>query len=205
MTAGAPCVELLARRDVPAATAALAAAFADYALVRALAPDPGRRPAVAEAFCRLLVRYSIRHGTAYATADRAGVACWLPPGREWLSTVALVREGALGLLWHLGWRSGRTFLRLTDTIDAERKRLHPGRHWYLNLLGVAPGGQGRGLSRAVLRPVFETADRDRVPCYLETQCEVNVAIYRRFGFEVVGDVELAPGLRNWAMVRPPAG
>jgi hypothetical protein len=46
-----------------------------------------------------------------------------------------------------------------------------------------------------------TADRDRVPVYLETVPESNVAIYRRLGFELVGHRQLAGGLLNWEMRR----
>jgi RimJ/RimL family protein N-acetyltransferase len=63
--------------------------------------------------------------------------------------------------------------------------------------------QGKGLSRAVLRPVFEAADRDRVPVYLETAPEANVAVYRRLGFELVGRTEFPGGLPNWELCREP--
>jgi GNAT superfamily N-acetyltransferase len=197
-------VDVLTWSDVPAAVGSLAAAFASYPLIQAIAPDPARRPRVCEAFCRMLVNYSIQLGAAFATADRTAVACWLPPGREWFSTLRLIRAGGLSVLWRLGWGNVRRFFRITDRIDAERLRLHPALHWYLNLLGVRPDAQGRGLSRVVLRPVLDLADRDRVPCYLETQDEANVTVYRRLGFELIGEAELAPGLGNWAMRRNPA-
>ena len=63
--------------------------------------------------------------------------------------------------------------------------------------------QGKGLSRAVFGPVFAAADRARVPVYLETAAPPNVAIYRRLGFELVGESELTGGLPNWEMVRRP--
>jgi ribosomal protein S18 acetylase RimI-like enzyme len=204
MAHGPNPVDTLTWSDVPAAVGSLAAAFAEYPLIRVVAPDADRRPRVCEAFCRMLVNYSVGLGAAYATADRAAVACWLPPGREWFSTVRLVRAGGLSLLRRLGWGNLRRFFRITDRIDAERLRLQPTPHWYLDLLGVRPDARGRGLSRVVLGPVFEAADRDRVPCYLETQDEADVAIYRRLGFGLVGEAELAPGLRNWAMRRVPA-
>jgi|GEM_PF-3741560 len=59
------------------------------------------------------------------------------------------------------------------------------------------------VSRAVLQPVFEAADRDRLPIYLETVPEVNVAIYKKLGFELRGHRTLAGGLANWELVREP--
>ena len=63
--------------------------------------------------------------------------------------------------------------------------------------------RGKGLSRAVLAPIFEAADRDGVPVYLETMDERNVAIYERLGFTLVGRSELAGGLPNWELLREP--
>jgi GNAT superfamily N-acetyltransferase len=77
------------------------------------------------------------------------------------------------------------------------------RHWYLHLLGVRPEAQGRGLSRAVMEPIFALANKQSVPIYLETMPEANVPIYRRLGFDLVGRSDLHGGLPNWEMVRLP--
>lgn len=197
-------VDVLTAADVPAAARTLAAAFADYPLIRAIARSPSGRPRACAAFCRMIAAYCTREGTAYATADRTAVACWLPPGRDRLALPGLIRCGALSLAWELGLRGGILLERLGRRFEALRRGHVPGPHWYLVLLGVHPSARGRGLSRVVLRPVFGVADRDRLPCYLETQDEVDVPIYRRFGFEVAGERRVPGGLRNWEMRRPPA-
>lgn len=199
-------VEALTRRDERAAVAALTAAFADYPMLSALCPDPDRRRWAVPAYTRLLFRLSAVAGGAFATADRAAVACALPPGCEWPTAWDFLRAGAASAVWRLGPRGGSRFVRLGPAFDAARIR-HVGDrpHWYLHLLGVRPGSQGKGLGRVVLRPMFDAADRDRVPIYLETATEVNVTIYRRLGFELVGQGELPGGIPNWEMVRAPAG
>ena len=77
-------------------------------------------------------------------------------------------------------------------VDKLHRRLVPYPHWYLEIIGVAPAHQGQGFSSRLLRPVLERIDRERMPCYLETNAEKNVAIYRRFGFEVVSEDKM-PG------------
>lgn len=54
-------------------------------------------------------------------------------------------------------------------------------------------------------PVLARADREGMPCYLETETEGNVAFYRKRGFQVVS-AGLVPGqsLRIWTMLRAPA-
>lgn len=197
-------IDRLAPRDERAAVASLSAAFANYEFLVALCPDPARRRWVTEAFARFLFRLTVRTGVVYATHDRAAIVCALPPGREWPSEWDYVRYGALSVAWRLRVRSGLWFMRLGSWFDITRERQMGERpHWYIHLIGVRPEAQGRGLSRAVMRPVFDAADRDRVPIYLETMPEANVAIYRKLGFESVGRSELPGQLPNWELVREP--
>ncbi|MBN9521849.1 GNAT family N-acetyltransferase [bacterium] len=193
-------VDRLTAADVPAATRTLAAAFADYPLLRAVAPH---NPLSAEAFCGMLVRYCVTAGAADATADRAAVACWLPPGCGALSPLGLARSGALALAAELGLSGTVLLLRLAHQFERLERRHVPGPHWYLVLLGVEPASQRRGLARAVLRPGFDAADRAGQPCYLETQDGADVPIYQRLGFELVGHRRVAGGLWNWEMRRDP--
>ena len=196
-------IDQLTRLDERAAVASLAAAFAEYPLFPPLCASVERRPRVIAAFCRFLFHMSVRCHGAFATADRSAVALTWPPGWEWPGRWANLCAGGLPLVWRLGWRASRLLTRLEHAFDAVRIKHIPGPHWYLPLLGVRPESQGRGLSRAVLQPIFEAADRDRVPVYLETMTEVNVTIYRRLGFELKGFTELPEGLPNWEMVREP--
>jgi GNAT superfamily N-acetyltransferase len=199
-----PRVKLVARGDAADALASLSAAFAAYPLFPWLCPDEAQRPHVVESFCRLMLNHSVRAGTAYTTPCRSAVACWLPPGREWFSTFGLLRSGLLRTMWAMGFAGSRRFARLGHAIDAARAvQMKSERHWYLNLLGVRAGSQGKGLARAVLQPVFDAADRDGVPCFLETVPEANVEIYLRLGFDWLGKRELPGGIANHEMRRTP--
>jgi ribosomal protein S18 acetylase RimI-like enzyme len=87
-------------------------------------------------------------------------------------------------------------------VDDLHRRLVPYVHWYLQIIGVDPAYQGQGFSSRLLRPVLERIDRERMPCYLETNSGKNVAIYRRSGFELVSEDKM-PGteLTVFAMLR----
>jgi GNAT superfamily N-acetyltransferase len=79
-----------------------------------------------------------------------------------------------------------------------------GPHWYLALLGVSPRRQGQGIGRALLTPVLRRADREALPCYLETFVSENVPFYERRGFRVVdAGVEPQSRVAFWAMKREP--
>ena len=199
-----PVVEPLTRRDERAAVASLSAAFANYKLLAALCPDPGRRKGVAWAFSRLLFRLAVAADGTFGTADRAAVVCALPPGREWPRLWDFLCAGTLSLSWRLRPRAALWLARLGHAFDDARARHLGGRpHWYVHLLGVRPGSQGKGLARAVLGPVFAAADRAGVPVYLETMPEANVPIYRKLGFELAGLRELPGGLPNYELIREP--
>lgn len=196
--------EPLTAADESAAVASLSAAFADYPLLALLCPDADRRPRVTAAFCRFLFRSAVRVGGAFGTPDRGAVVCSWPAGREWPSRWDAVRAGGLAFAWAMGWRATRLMTRLEAEFDAARAEHVDGPHCYVPLLGVRPESQGKGLSRVVMRPVFDRADREGVSVYLETVPEANVAIYRKLGFELVGRRELSRGLPNWEMVRRPS-
>jgi GNAT superfamily N-acetyltransferase len=199
-------VDQISPRDEREATSSLAAAFVEYPLLVALCPNPKRRPLVTEAFCRTLLRLSVNCGGAFATADRAAVACALPPGRAWPTAWTFIPVGGVVLAWRLGWRGSRLLKRLERGFDGARaKHMTDRPHWYLYLLGVRPEVQGKGLARVALRPLFDIADRDKLPLYLETMTERNVPIYQKLGFELLGRSELANGLPNWEMLREPRG
>ena len=196
-----PRIDRLTRADEREAVAALAAAFVEYPLLVFLCPDTNHRPRVTEAFCRFLFRTAVLCDGAYGTDDRAAVVCSWPLGSEWSSVWRSLRAGGLSFAWRMGFRATRLITKLEIELDAARKSHVPGPHCYVPLLGVRPESQGKGLSRAVMRPVFEAADRERVPVYLETVPETNVAIYKALGFELRGHRELTGGLTNWELVR----
>jgi hypothetical protein len=51
-------------------------------------------------------------------------------------------------------------------------------------------------------PVLETADREGLDCYLETQKAENLAYYGRFGYEVVEELHpVQGGPPMWTMRR----
>jgi ribosomal protein S18 acetylase RimI-like enzyme len=77
--------------------------------------------------------------------------------------------------------------------------------WYLEVLSVRPESQRRGLGTRLLEPILERADRDGMPCCLETSDPSNVAYYERFGFAVDGPLleVLRDGPPLTMMRRPP--
>jgi ribosomal protein S18 acetylase RimI-like enzyme len=186
--------------DVPALVEVLARAFDDDPWVDWLARKDARRgEAIRHLFRVCLADLALRHDECWTTEDRAGASLWIPPGR-W--KVGLWDQ--LRLLPDAARVSGLRRLPSIGRSTAAIARAHPPEpHWYLLQLGVDPPAQGRGLGRALLRPVLERCDRERAGAYLETARESNLGFYARDGFAIRSVHEIPGGPTVWGLWRPP--
>jgi len=75
------------------------------------------------------------------------------------------------------------------------------RHWHLGPVAVDTHLQGRGIGSKLMLAFCARMDAAGEVAYLETDKEINVRFYERFGFEVVGEGQVL-GVRNWFMTRP---
>jgi ribosomal protein S18 acetylase RimI-like enzyme len=195
-------IEALAECDEAEAAVALAEAFRDNPLNRAVigSDDPIARVRSNEHGMRVLLPTARRHGlvrTVRHDGAIAGVLIASPPGTFPLPPSGLVSR--LRLVFQQGWQVSRRWGEVFDTLAW----LHPAEpHWYLGTLGIAPPHQRRGLGRALLRDWLPGVDRDGVIAYLETDGEHNVGFYGSVGFEVEAETDVL-GVRVWRMRRPP--
>ncbi len=74
------------------------------------------------------------------------------------------------------------------------------RHWHLGPVAVDAHLQGRGIGSKLMRAFCARMDDAGEAAYLETDKEINVRFYERFGFEVVDEAEVL-GVSNWFMTR----
>lgn len=154
------------------------------------------------------VRHGARYGEVYATSPAMeGVAVWRTPNTPKLGLIGSVRGGAFDIItvwFRLGRHTVRRLMETADRIQKAHARHAPGPHYYLEVIGVHPDHQGMGLGSRLMAPMLARADSERLPCYLETQTESNVAFYQKRGFEVVEVMDLPNGgPRGWLMLRPP--
>jgi GNAT superfamily N-acetyltransferase len=193
----------LTLKERDAATAVLGRAFAEYELLRYYFHDETQRRAVADAFVLIALSVCLKYGEVYGSSEKMeGVAAWLPPGKAPFGVWQIMRSVPLSILFRFG-RQGANRLRAYGRyIDNVHHKRVPYPHWYLQIIGVTPAYQGQGFSSRLLRPVLGRIDRECLPCFLETNTEQNVTIYRRFGFEVIS-ADKIPGteVMSFAMLR----
>ena len=195
----------LERKDLSRAATALGRAFHDDPLQSYVLPDPAVRAERSPAHFAPILEYGLRFGTVLTTAgEPRGAAVWLPPGETAVTDQRAAEAGLDTLPDVLGAAEADRFFSVLATIDPYHRTDVPSEHWYVLVIGVEPGAQGRGLGRALLTPVLEEARRDKLPCYLETAQPQNVEFYRHLGFRVLRDiVDPRSGLRLWTFRRDP--
>ena len=169
---------------IPAAET-LYRAFADNPMMRYMA-SAARNPnrAIHENFSHVLARARVNGIIIRTSPQHEGIAVWFLEG---------FARSSLPLDMGIAWYKLRSFrLREISTllpfylkIEKAHARVIHQPHYYLEILGVDPKYQGQGYSSKLLRPVLAHADKHRKKCYLETQSQNNVSLYRHFGFEVV--------------------
>jgi GNAT superfamily N-acetyltransferase len=180
--------------DHAGAVAALSGAFYDDPVFRWIYPDDARRLAVLPGFFDVFTRAIGRHGASHGIGDGMGAALWVPPGEDVAEDDDAFGE-ALAVLSPPDLDRAMAAMELLG-------EAHPHEPcWYLNLLGVAPEHQGKGVGSTLLRAALERADRDGVPAYLEATSEDNKRLYERHGFAATAELRLPDGPSLWAMWR----
>ena len=76
-------------------------------------------------------------------------------------------------------------------------------HLHLNMIGVRRGWQGKGVSRLLIEQVHERSRVDPASAgvSLTTENPKNVSLYRHYGYDLVGEAVVGPGLTTWGFYR----
>jgi len=193
----------MTRPDIAAAAALMARAFGDDPMMGWVVPHAPARPRALGAFFAANVRYADLYGRVDLAPDDGGAAIWLAPGDYRMTPWRMLRSGHALLPLRMGAPSWRRLRRLNAYALMQHARTVAGPHWYLYGVGIASDRRRRGLATALLRPALDQADRDRLPCYLETANPLTLPLYERLGFRVAIPGRLpSDGPPLWSMLRP---
>ena len=141
---------------------------------------------------------ALRYPTTWIAPGDTAVAMWIPPGGTGLTSEQEVRLEA-DLRVRLGAdEAGRVLQSLDRFVEVEPTEPH----YYLSLLGTDPAHAGRGYGRQLLKHNLAIVDAEYAAAYLDCADEM-VPLYERFGFRVIGSIDLPDGPRSNGMWRPP--
>ena len=182
--------------DVSLVSATLARAFFSDPVFEWVFPDPERRresvPRALDAYTRAFAR----HGGTYMTDDASGAILALPPG-------AVLVEGEDGEAFasELGEIAGADAARMFELFQILDQHHPEADFWMVQILGVDPELQGRGIGSLLLGHVLERADRTGAAAYLEATTEDSARLYERHGFAQAGEIHLPDGPTLYRMWR----
>jgi GNAT superfamily N-acetyltransferase len=185
--------------EIPRIATTLAGAFFDDPVFTWWIPDNDRRRATLPAFFELSTTTFLVHDEVYVNDDLGGAALWGPPANP----TGIDDEEEYG----------RRVEKIVADVDLPRvyeivtmlEEHHPrDPHYYLQWAGVVPARQGQGIGGALLTPVLERCDRDRMPAYTEATSLRNRRLYERHGFTFANEIAPASGPPLYCMWRQPA-
>ncbi|MBW2269302.1 MAG: GNAT family N-acetyltransferase [Deltaproteobacteria bacterium] len=138
-------------------------------------------------------------GFGQRTADGTGVTLWIPPGEStsigrWTTLKSVVLAARHG---------GVAALQRGPAIDQQLGPRKPkGAYYYLFAIAVRRQHQGEGIGHELMVPTMRRIDEEGASAYIESSNAKNLSFYRRFGFEVTDEVQLAPdGPSMWTLWR----
>ena len=198
-------IQPLAKQNCKAAAQTVANAFFEYPSLIAYFPDAKKRIKKLPWYMERVLRSALAYGEAWMTEDGFGVLFLLPPDHTVLSDWDYVKCGFLAAPLVVGVRH----YALVNSCEAylakmQKELLKERPHYYLWGLAVDPSKQRSGAGKALLSALFDKADRESMPIYLETHRFENVAYYESNGFALIHkDCVPNTDLDFWCMLREP--
>lgn len=190
------------RVDVRALAKVLARAFYDDPVMRYMQPDDSARARALPPMFAALTRHHFMSRGGSDVAAGGGVigaaTLWDPPGQRKSS-----RWEGLRMMPTLAWHF-RSRAEQTQALGRAMEEAHPEEpHWYLMVIGSDPAVRGKGFGQALMRSRLDRCDGERAPAYLEASKEELIPYYNRFGFDLIGQIQIPDGPKMWPMWRAP--
>ncbi|KAL9585075.1 MAG: hypothetical protein Q9212_001739 [Teloschistes hypoglaucus] len=209
---------ILRRDEVDAAAASLADSFAkdDVAMYFVETDEtkhwtPERKWQLHLRIMRCVVDAHCLEGYALTIGpDYDGIALWMPPGKTMDGWCTALRSGLAWLRATLPRESrirfNNEFLPLLHHTKQETLGQNDNNSWYLVYIGIRENSRKKGYGRKLIEWGTKQADTQGRLCYLESSNDINPDIYKKYGFEMVKNIQLtrnALPVKMDVMVRNP--
>lgn len=175
------------------ATAVILMSFSTDPAARWMYPDSYEYLTNFPKFIEGFAGKAFENSSAYYVENFAGAALWLPPDvhPDDEPLIRLFEETAAD--------------EIKDDLFSVFEQMgdfHPDEpHWYLPMIGVEAISQNKGYGSALMRHALIKCDHDNLPAYLESSNPRNISLYQRFGFELLGTIQVGSSPPIFPMLR----
>lgn len=170
--------------------------FACDPVARWIWPEPDVYLSTMPKFAKAFGGNALRLGTADVEHRHKAASLWLSPGTE-PDSETIDRIFADSVRGEIS--------RDLEALFAQMDAFHPDgvACWYLPMIAADPAFIGQGLGSALLELGLRRCDEAGEIAYLESSNPKNLTLYRRHGFEHVGEIQAGSSPKMFPMVRQP--
>ena len=131
--------------------------------------------------------------TAYVAEGYSGVALWLPPDVE-ADEEKFVHE----IEKNVAEEKHEPLFKILEELES----YHPSDTcWYLPIIAVDPYYQNKGIGSLLMKHALERVDSEGLVAYLESSNPRNMSLYKRYGFETMGQIQIGDAPPLHPMIR----
>ena len=180
----------------------LASAFQEYPVMRYILKDSntnyqGHLEALVGFFCETRLTRDYPLLGVYSGQELVAVAGINEPiFKSWPEALHDVYN-------RLGQVIGKDAIQRLEAYEKQAGKYEPEiTHYYLGIIGVLPGHQGKGYAKFLIENLIEVSESDPNSngISLSTEKKENIPIYEHFGFNVTGEADIEE-LHTWCMFR----
>jgi ribosomal protein S18 acetylase RimI-like enzyme len=190
-----PTIKTVAPSNADQAVGTVVLAFSADPIARWFYPDPHGYLTNLPSFVRAFAGKAFENNSAYQINGYSGAALWLPPDvhSDEDALVALLQRS-------IPAEKQQDIFAFMERMDTS----HPSEpHWYLPMIGVDPAKQGNGYGSALLKHSLARCDDEGKLAYLEASSPKSIPLYRRYGFELAGTIQVGSSPPLFPMSRRP--
>ena len=193
----------LSKKEITSAGIILSMALKDDPISIHVLPDSSERILKLKHVFQAATCVGVRYGEVYASSENLeGVANWIPYETFKEYKFRMLRCGIKARIYKIGLKASKRFKPIGEYSTKMHKKHAPGKHWYLETLGVDPKFQGKGIGTFLVNYKLKEIDLQGLPTYLETSTEKNVKFYEKMGFYVAEEVLIPETeVRQYYMLR----
>ena len=181
--------------DVARSIDTIVLGFSADPVARWLFPEPRQFLGTFPTLTRLFGGRAFEHDSAYHVEGYIGAALWLPPG---------IHPDEEGLTALFEDKFSGPKLEDVRSLFEQMDKFHPDEPcWHLTFIAGDSAQQGKGYGSALLKHTLEDCALDKNLAYLESTNPANVSLYRRYGFEVIGNIQAGTSPPLIPMIREP--